>query len=198
MEVVAPHCAGLDVHSSMITACALLSDERGRARRVRSEFVTTRAGLERLAAWLRQLGVTTVGMESTGVYWMPVFAVLEAAGGFELLVLNPEHVKGIRGRKSDMKDAEWLADLIRHGLVRGSFVPPQPIRELRDLTRYRRTLVENQGSERRRLIKLLEAADIKLAGVVSDIFGVSGRAILRALIEGGHSAAEMSKLAKRQ
>jgi len=196
MEVVAAHCAGLDVHRSMITACALLSDERGRARRVKSEFVTTRIGLERLAAWLRQLDVRTVGMESTGVYWMPVFAVLEAAGGFELLVLNPEHVKGIKGRKSDMKDAEWLADLIRHGLVRGSFVPPQPIRELRDLTRYRRTLVENQGSERRRLIKLLEAADIKLAGVISDIFGVSGRAILRALIEGGHSAAEMSKLVR--
>jgi transposase len=194
MEVVAPHCAGLDVHRSMITACALLSDERGRARQVKSQFVTTRAGLERLATWLRGLGVTVVGMESTGVYWMPVFAVLEAAGGFQLLVLNPEHVKGIKGRKSDMKDAEWLADLIRHGLVRGSFVPPKPIRELRDLTRYRRTLVENQGSERRRLIKLLEAADIKLAGVVSDIFGVSGRAILRALIEGGHSAVEMSKL----
>ena len=196
MDVVAPHCAGLDVHRSMIAACALLSDERGRARQVKSQFVTTRAGLERLAGWLRELGVRQVGMESTGVYWMPVFAVLEAAGGFELLVLNPEHVKGIRGRKSDIKDAEWLANLVRHGLVRGSFVPPKPIRELRDLTRYRRTLVENQGSERRRLIKLLEAADIKLAGVVSDIFGVSGRAILRALIEGGHSAVEMSKLAR--
>ncbi len=196
MEVVAPHCAGLDVHRSMITGCALLSEERGRARQVKSQFVTTRAGLERLAVWLRGLGVTDVGMESTGVYWMPVFAVLEAAGGFELLVLNPEHVKGIKGRKSDMKDAEWLADLVRHGLVRGSFVPPKPIRALRDLTRYRRTLVENQGSERRRLIKLLEAADIKLAGVVSDIFGVSGRAILRALIEGGLSAVEMSKLVR--
>jgi transposase len=196
MEVVAPHCAGLDVHRSMIAACALLSDERGRARQVKSQFVTTRAGLEHLVRWLRGLGVRDVGMESTGVYWMPVFAVLEAAGGFELLVLNPEHAKGIKGRKSDMKDAEWLANLVRHGLVRGSFVPPKPIRELRDLTRYRRTLVENQGSERRRLIKLLEAADIKLAGVVSDIFGVSGRAILRALIEGGHSAVEMSKLAR--
>jgi len=111
-------------------------------------------------------------------------------------VLNPEHVKGMKGRKSDMKDAEWLANLVRHGLVRGSFVPPKPIRELRDLTRYRRTLVENQGSERRRLVKLLEAADIKLAGVLSDLFGVSGRAILRALIEGGHSAVEMSKLVR--
>jgi transposase len=152
-----------------------------------------RAGLERLAGWVRELGVTQVGMESTGVCWMPVYAVLEAAGGFELIVVNAQHAKAINGRKTDMKDAEWLGQLVRHGLVRGSFVPPLPIRELRDLTRYRRTLVEAQGSERRRLIKLLELAGIKLAGVVSDIFGVSGRAILRALIEGGLPAAEMSK-----
>lgn len=196
MQVVAPRCAGLDVHRSMIAACALISDGRGRARKEMRQFVTTRIGLERLAGWLRELGVTHVGMESTGVYWMPVYAVLEAAGGFELIVVNAQHAKGMKGRKTDVKDAEWLADLVRHGLVSGSFVPPKPIRELRDLTRYRRTLVESQGSERRRLIKLLEAADIKLAGVVSDIFGVSGRAILRALIEGGHSAAEMSKLAR--
>jgi len=196
MQVVAPRCAGLDVHRSVIAACALISDGRGRARKEIRQFVTTRAGLERLAEWLRELGVTHVGMESTGVYWMPVYAVLEAAGGFELIVVNAQHAKGMKGRKTDVKDAEWLADLVRHGLVSGSFVPPKPIRELRDLTRYRRTLVENQGSERRRLIKLLEAADIKLAGVVSDIFGVSGRAILRALIEGGHSAAEMSQLAR--
>jgi transposase len=135
-------------------------------------------------------------MESTGVYWMPIYAVLEAAGGFELIVVNAQHAKAIKGRKTDMKDAEWLGQLVRHGLVRGSFVPPRPIRELRDLTRYRRTLVETEGSERRRLIKLLELAGIKLAGVVSDIFGVSGRAILRALIEGGLPAAEMSKLAR--
>ena len=196
MQVVAPRCAGLDVHRSTIAACALISDGRGRARKEMRQFVTTRVGLERLAGWLGELGVTHVGMESTGVYWMPVYAVLEAAGGFELIVVNAQHAKGMKGRKTDVKDAEWLADLVRHGLVSGSFVPPKPIRELRDLTRYRRTLVENQGSERRRLIKLLEAEDIKLAGVVSDIFGVSGRAILRALIEGGHSAAEMSKLAR--
>jgi len=185
MQVVAPRCAGLDVHRSVIAACALISDGRGRACKEMRQFVTTRAGLEGLAGWLRELGVRHVGMESTGVYWMPVYAVLEAAGGFELIVVNAQHAKGMKGRKTDVKDAEWLADLVRHGLVSGTFVPPWPIRELRDLTRYRRTLVENQGSERRRLIKLLEAADIKLAGVVSDIFGVSGRAILRALIEGG-------------
>jgi transposase len=195
MEVVAPRCAGLDVHRSTIVACTLLG-ERGRVRKLRGEFVTTRAGLERLLAWLQELGVTHVGMESTGVYWMPVYAVLEQAGGFTPIVVNAQHAKAIKGRKTDVKDAEWLAELVRHGLVRGSFVPPRPIRELRDLTRYRRTLVENQGSERRRLIKLLEMADIKLAGVISDIFGVTGRAILRALIIGGQTAVEMSKHAR--
>jgi len=196
MEVVAPRCAGLDVHRSVIVACALLSEGGGRVRKLGGEFVTTRAGLERLLAWLQDLGVTHVGMESTGVYWMPVYAVLEQAGGFTLIVVNAQHAKAVKGRKTDVKDAQWLAELVRHGLVRGSFVPPRPIRELRDLTRYRRTLVENQGSERRRLIKLLEMADIKLAGVISDIFGVSGRAILRALITGGQTAVEMSKLAR--
>jgi transposase len=129
-----------------------------------------------------------------------------ARAGFTVLVVNAQHAKAIKGRKTDVKDAEWLAQLVRHGLVRGSFVPPRPIRELRDLTRYRRTLVENQASERRRLIKLLEMADLKLAGVISDIFGVSGRAILRALIptgqarglkaHGDQTAVEMSKLAR--
>jgi transposase len=196
MDVVAPRCAGLDVHRSVIVACALLSEESGRARKVRAEFVTTRAGLERLLVWLRELRVTHVGMESTGVYWMPVYAVLEGGGEFTLIVVNAQHAKAIKGRKTDVKDAEWLAQLVRHGLMRGSFVPPRPIRELRDLTRYRRTLVENQASERRRLIKLLEMADIKLTGVVSDVFGVSGRAILRALIGGGQTAVEMSRLAR--
>lgn len=196
MEVVAARCAGLDVHRSVIVACALLSAQGGRVRKERGEFVSTRAGLERLLGWLRNLGLTHVGMESTGVYWMPVYAVLEEAGGFELTVVNAQHAKAIKGRKTDLKDAEWLAELVRHGLVRGSFVPPKPIRDLRDLTRYRRSLVETQASERRRLIKLLEMADIKLAGVVSDIFGVSGRAILRALIAADQTAVAMSQLAR--
>lgn len=196
MEVIAAQCAGLDVHRSVIVGCALLGEGRGRVRKVRGEFATTRAGLERLLAWVRELGITHIGMESTGVYWMPAYAVLEGAGGFTVLVVNAQHAKAIKGRKTDVKDAEWLAQLVRHGLVRGSFVPPRPIRELRDLTRYRRTLVENQASERRRLIKVLEMADIKLAGVISDIFGVSGRAILRALIAGDQTAVEMSKLAR--
>jgi len=175
MEVVSTRCAGLDVHRSVIVACTLLGEGRGRVRKVSGQFPTTRSGLERLLGWLRERGVSHVGMESTGVYWMPIYAVLEQAGGFKLIVVNAQHAKAIKGRKTDVKDAEWLAELVRHGLVQGSFVPPRPIRQLRDLTRYRRTLVENQASERRRLIKLLEMADIKLAGVISDIFGVRGR-----------------------
>ena len=135
-------------------------------------------------------------MESTGVYWMPVFAALENAGGFDLWVVNAQHVKAVPGRKTDVKDAEWLAHLLRHGLLKKSFIPAKPFRELRDLTRYRRVLTEAQASERQRLIRLLELADIKLAGVMSDVFGVSGRAILKAIIEGGHTAFEMAKLAR--
>jgi transposase len=153
------------------------------------------SGLAELAEWLRGLGATHVGMESTGVYWMPVYAALEQVGGFELIVANAQHVKAVPGRKTDVKDAEWLADLVRFGLIRKSFVPPKPIRDLRDLTRYRRTLVDVQASERRRLIKLLEATDIKLAEVVSNVFGKTGRAIVRALIEGEQTAEEMAKLA---
>lgn len=196
MEVVSTRYAGLDVRRSVIVACALLGEGRGRVRKVSGPFPTTRSGLGRLLGWLRELGVSHVGMESTGVYWMPIYAVLEQAGGFKLIVVNAHHPKAIKGRKTDVKDAEWLAELVGHGLVQGSFVPPRPIRQLRDLTRYRRALVENQGSERRRLIKLLEIADFKLAGVMSDIFGVSGRAILRALIAGDQTAVAMSQLAR--
>ncbi len=195
MEVVAERCAGLDVHRSVIVVCALLPDAKGRLGKARAEFPTTAGGLWKLAAWLKERSVSKVGMESTGVYWMPVYAVLEQAGGFDLIVANAQHIKAVPGRKTDINDAEWLARLVRHGLVRKSFVPPKPIRDLRDLTRYRRTLVEAQASERRRLIKLLEMADVKLAGVMSDVFGVSGRAILRALLEGSKTAADMAKLA---
>jgi len=196
MDVVVERCAGLDVHSRQVTACALWHTAGGRLGEAKAEFATTAAGLSRLVAWLREHGVSAVGMEATGVYWMPVYAALEAAEGFDLTLANAHQVKGLPGRKTDMNDAAWLARLIRHGLVRKSLVPPKPIRELRDLTRYRRSLVEAQASERRRLIKLLDAADLKLAAVLSDVFGVSGRAILRAIVEGGHSAAAMAKLAR--
>ncbi len=196
MDVLAANCAGLDVHRSSVVACALRSDEKGKLVKERAAFPTTAAGLAKLAGWLAGLAVTTVCMESTGVYWMPVYAALEQAGGFDQWVVNAQHVKAVPGRKTDVKDAEWLAHLVRHGLVRKSFVPARPFRELRDLTRFRRVLIEAQASERRRLIRLLEQADVKLAEVMSDVFGVSGRAILRALIEGGQTPCEMAKLAR--
>ena len=136
-------------------------------------------------------------MESTGVYWKPVYAILEG-GALEIVVANAHHVKKVPGRKTDVKDAEWIADLLCHGLLRSSFVPPKPIRELRDLTRYRRKLVESQTAERNRLLKLLETANIKLASVATDVFGVSGRLMLRALIEGTTTTQEMANLAQRK
>jgi transposase len=131
-----------------------------------------------------------VALESTGVYWKPVYAILE--GGLEVVVANAQHVKKVPGRKSDVKGAEWLAELLCHGLLRSSFVPPKPIRELRDLTRYRRKLVESQTAERNRLLKLLETANIKLASVACDVFGVSGQLMLKALLEGKASPQEMA------
>ena len=135
-------------------------------------------------------------MESTGVYWRPVYAVLE--GHFDLIVGNARHIRNVPGRKTDVKDAEWIADLVRHGLIAKSFVPPRPLREMRELLRYRRKLTESQAAERNRLLKLLETANIKLASVASDVFGVSGRAMLRALIAGGVSAEAMADLARGQ
>jgi transposase len=196
MEVLVARCAGLDVHQAVIVACVLIAQANGRSRKEQAEFSSTASGLAGLAAWLRQFGVSHVGMEATGVYWMTVYAALEACGGFELIVANALHIKAVPGRKTDVRDAEWLARLIRHGLVRKSFIPDKPFRILRDLLRYRRTLIETQASERRRLIKLLETADIKLAGVVSDIFGVTGRAILQALIAGQQSVEAMADLAR--
>ena len=188
-------CAGLDVHRSTVVVCVTLPMGGGRLKKVWNEFRTIAAGLAQLSAWLAEQGVSHVAMEATGVYWMPVYAALERAGGFDLTVVNPQHAKALRKRKTDIKDAEWLAYLVRHDLVNKSFVPAKPFRDLRDLTRYRRTLVETQSSERRRLIKLLEAAGVKLAEVLSDVFGVSGRRILRAVIAGEQNLLEMAKLA---
>ena len=196
MEVVAARCAGLDVHKATIVACALIAQEgRARPRKEYATFPTTAAGLASLAAWLKGLGVEQVGMEATGVYWRPVYAVLD---GFELIVANAQHIKTVPGRKTDIKDAEWLAMLVRHGLMRKSFIPDQPFRDLRDLTRYRRALVETQASERHRLIQVLESADIKLSGLVSDVFGLSGRLMLRALIAGEQDPAVLADLARGQ
>jgi transposase len=149
-----------------------------------------------LRAWLLEKGVTHVGMEGTGVYWQPVHAALE--GDFTVIVGNASHMRNVPGRKTDVKDAEWIADLVRHGLVRASFVPPPAIRVLRDLVRHRKALVGTLAAERNRTLKLLESAGIKLAGVMSDVFGVSGMLMLRALAEGSSAPAAMADLAKRR
>jgi transposase len=157
-------------------------------------FATTTRELVGLRTWLLSQGCTHVAMESTGVYWKPIYAILE--GALEIVVANAQHIKKVPGRKTDVKDAEWIADLLCHGLLRSSFVPPQPIRELRDLMRYRRKLVESQAAERNRLLKVLETANIKLASVATDVFGTSGRLMLRALSEGQATPQEMAGLAK--
>ncbi len=194
MEVIIERCCGLDVHQETVVACVLIGARGERPRKEIRTFRTMTRDLEALRGWLQELGVTQVGMESTGVYWRPVYAVLE--GRFDLIVGNARHIRNVPGRKTDVKDAEWIADLVRHGLIAKSFVPPKPLRELRELLRYRRKLTESQAAERNRLLKLLETANIKLASVASDVFGVSGRAMLRALIAGEASPEAMADLAR--
>jgi transposase len=196
MQVMIERAAGLDVHQETVVACVLIGKPGWRPTKEVRTFRTMTRELEGLRDWLLSLGVTHVGMESTGVYWKPVYSVLE--GSFELIVGNARHIRNVPGRKTDVKDAEWIADLVRHGLIAKSFVPPPPLRELRELLRYRRKLVESQAAERNRLLKLLETANIKLASVATDVFGVSGRAMLKALIEGTASAETMADLAKGQ
>jgi len=194
MQILVERGCGLDVHQATIVACLLIVLKNGTAQKQMRTFGTTTRELISLREWLLSEGCTHLAMESTGVYWKPIYAILE--GAFHIVVANAQQVKKVPGRKTDVKDAEWLADLLCHGLLRSSFVPPQPIRELRDLTRYRRKLVESQATERNRLLKLLESANIKLASVATDVFGVSGRLMLRAMIAGKASAKEMADLAK--
>ena len=194
MEAIIDKCCGLDVHQATVVACALVGEGLGRPKKVVRTFRTFACDLRALRDWLTELGVTHVGMESTGIYWVPVFRVLE--GGFELIVGNAQHIKNVPGRKTDVKDSEWLAQLVRCGLIRPSFVPPLPIRELRELTRLRRSQTNDQARIRNRIQKQLETAGIKLASVASDVFGASGRAMLRALAAGQTEAKELAQLAK--
>jgi transposase len=197
MEVVNERCGGLDVHKQRVVACVVVSAPGGPPRKAVRTFGTMTDDLERLAAWLAAEGVTHVAMESTGVFWQPVWNVLEAApAGFVLLLVNARHVKAVPGRKTDVKDSEWLADLLRHGLLKASFVPDRAQRELRELTRYRRALLEERAAAVNRLQKTLEGANIKLAAVASDTLGVSGRRMLEALVAGGADAAALAALAK--
>jgi transposase len=194
MQTLVERGCGLDVHQATVVACLLILGKDGKVRKQVRTFATTTRELVSLRAWLLAEGCTHVAMESTGVYWKPIYAILE--GALEIVVANAQHVKKVPGRKTDVKDAEWLADLLCHGLLRSSFVPPKPIRELRDLVRYRRKLVQSQAAERNRLLKVLETANIKLASVATDVFGMSGRLMLQALIEGRANPQEMAVLAK--
>jgi transposase len=194
MEALLERCAGLDVHQASVVCCVLIGAPGRRPQKLLRSFGTTTRELQALRAWLAEHGVTHVGMESTGVYWKPVYAVLE--GHFDLIVGNAHHIKNVPGRKTDVKDAEWIAQLVRHGLITKSFVPPPAVRDLRDLVRHRRTLIETRTAMRNRVLKLLEGANIKLSGVASDVFGVSGMAMLEALAAGSTSASEMARLAR--
>jgi transposase len=181
MEVLHPRCAGLDVHKDTVVACVRIQ-EAASARHLVESFGTTTKELLRLADWLAEHEVTHVAMEATGVYWKPVWHVLEES--FELVLANAMHIKNVPGRKTDVNDATWIADLLAHGLIRGSFVPPTAIQDMRTLMRTRKQLVRERAQHVQRLQKTLEDANIKVASVVSDITGTSGRAMLRALIEG--------------
>jgi len=196
MDLLHPHGAGLDVHKDTVVACVRHQPPQGRARQEIRTFATHTAGLLELADWLAAEGVTHVAMESTGVYWKPVFHILE--GQFEVLLVNAQHLKNVPGRKTDRADSAWIAKLLQHGLRRASFVPPAPLRALRDLTRQRTQLVAEKTRLANRLQKVLEDANIKLASVASNVLGVSGRGMLRALIAGKTDPAELADLAQRR
>jgi transposase len=181
MDVIYPRCAGLDVHKQTVVACVRIAGDGGPTQEVRS-FETTTSGLLALADWLATHGVEHAAMEATGVYWKPVWHVLE--GHVELILANAAHVKNLPGRKTDVNDAMWLADLLAHGLIRPSFVPPTAVQELRTLTRTRKQFVRERAAHVQRIEKVLEDANLKLSVVLSDILGMSGRAVLQALVDG--------------
>lgn len=181
MDVLYRRCAGLDIHRDSIVACARLAEGTGVERHVET-FGTTTSELERLSAWLSSHQVTHVAMEATGVYWKPVWAVL--VEDFALVLANAAHVKNVPGRKTDVNDAVWLADLLAHGLIRPSFVPSGPEQALRELTRTRKQLTREKASHVQRIDKVLQTANLKLGSVISNLMGQSGRAILEALAQG--------------
>jgi transposase len=187
-------CAGIDVGQALLVVCVRVVSDRGKlAEEVRSFGATTPDLLE-LRDWLASLGVTHVAMESTGVYWKAPYYLLE--DDFEVLLVNAAHLKHVPGRKTDVIDAQWIAEVLSYGLLRPSFVPPRPFRELRDLTRYRKALIRARTSEVNRLHKVLEDAGVKLATVASDVMGVSGREMMRALIGGVADPQVLAELAR--
>lgn len=194
MEPIIERCCGLDVHQETVVACLLVGRADQKPRKEVRTFRTVTRELLGLRDWLSAEGCTHVAMESTGIYWRPVYAMLE--GTVELVVGNAHHMKAVPGRKTDVKDSEWIAELLRHGLIAKSFVPPKALRDLRDLLRYRRKLIESRTAERNRLLKLLETANVKIASVMSDVFGVSGMLMLHALARGACEVDDLSQLAK--
>ena len=189
MEILYPRCCGLDIHKKTVVACVITPE----GKEVRS-FGTVTPELLKLKEWLLGRSISHVGMESTGVFWKPIWNVLEDR--FNLILVNAQYIKKVPGRKTDVKDAEWIADVLRHGLVQGSFVPDRNQRELRDLTRYRRSLIEERVREVNRIQKVLEGANIKLSSVASDIVGVSGRAILEAMVNGMEDPGVLANMAR--
>ena len=193
MEVLYPRCAGLDVHQQTVVACTRIASGSTVQQEVRT-FGTTTGDLLALGDWLTAHGCTHVAMESTGVYWKPIWHVLE--GHFELILANALQTRSVPGRKSDVNDATWIADLLAHGLIRSSFVPPAPIHELRDLTRTRKQLVREISQHTLRIQKVLEDANLKLTSVISDIMGMSGRAMIEAIIQGEHDPERLANLSQ--
>ena len=191
MDLLHPQCAGLDIHQRTVVACARVVADSS-VTHDRRTFGTTTADLEALRDWLTAHGCTHVAMESTGVYWKPIWQILE--GRFALVLANARHIRAIPGRKSDVNDATWIADLLAHGLIRGSFVPPAPVQELRDLTRTRKQLVREIAQHTLRIQKTLEHANLKLTGLLSNILGLSGRAILQALVAGEQDPERLADL----
>ena len=195
MQVRHPVCCGLDVHKKTIAACLRRPGRHGQRQTEVRTFATTTRALMELTEWLVTAGCRDVAMESTGIYWRPVYQILEERQ-LTVLLVNAAHVKKVPGRKTDVKDCEWLAELLEHGLLRGSFVPPAPLRALRELTRARRQLVDAHSEEANRVQKVLETANIKLGDVASDVLGVSGRAMLKALIAGERDPTTLAALAR--
>ena len=196
MERLLERCAGLDVHKHTVVACLRIPGDGGTRQQEVRTFGTTTEALLTLRDWLAAHQVTHVAMESTGVYWKPVYYVLE--DGCTCVLVNAAHLQHVPGRKTDVQDCVWLAQVLEHGLIRGSFVPPAPLRELRDLTRYRKTMIQERARVANRLQKVLEDAGIKLASVASDIVGVSGRAMLHALVAGTTNPDVLADLARGQ
>ncbi|WP_168735735.1 IS110 family RNA-guided transposase [Cohnella fermenti] len=183
MEAILERCCGLDVHRDTVVACLLTGSLDSRPKKEIRTFSTMSKGLHELLEWLTEANCSHIAMESTGVYWKPVYHVLE--GSMNIKLANAQRIKNVPGRKTDIADSEWIAKLLRSGLIEGSFVPPADIRELRELTRHRKKLVSHASAEKNRIQKVLESGGIKLSSVISDVFGVSGRALLQQIMADG-------------